>query len=245
MGVTNSKIVAPKAFSANQNYSSRHRLEPSPMTDIIPLLVGAVIVGVIHMSAPDHWVTLCILSTKAGWNKRKLFNVSIITATGHAFLSAILGLAIAVVGVYVSTLISLFLSLIIGAVMLVVGLFIGLKALFSHKKIEVTPEEKLLEKIEKSSMGIKGLSYFAILGAALSPDLSITPFFLGAVPSGLMLAIYVFIVFVVVSVLSEVVLVQVGTCGLAKSFEKVPEKYNDAIVGFVIAAVGIYIMIVG
>lgn len=215
------------------------------MTDIIPLLVGAVIVGVIHMSAPDHWVTLCILSTKAGWNKKKLFTVSITTATGHAFLSAILGLTVAVIGVYVSTLISLFLSLIIGAIMLVVGLFIGLKALFSSKKMEITPEEKLLEKAEKNTMGIKGLSYFAILGAALSPDLSITPFFLGAVPSGLMLAIYVFIVFVIVSILSEAILVQAGTCGLAKTFEKVPEKYNDAIVGFIIAAVGIYIMIVG
>jgi hypothetical protein len=39
------------------------------------------------------------------------------------------------------------------------------------------------------------------------------------------------------------VLVQVGISGLAKTFEHVPEKYNDAIVGFVIAAIGIYIIV--
>ncbi|MGD0996477.1 MAG: hypothetical protein ABR909_13270 [Candidatus Bathyarchaeia archaeon] len=38
-------------------------------------------------------------------------------------------------------------------------------------------------------------------------------------------------------------LVQVGISGLAKTFEHVPEKYNDAIVGFVIAAIGIYIIV--
>jgi hypothetical protein len=39
---------------------------------------------------------------------------------------------------------------------------------YQTKKIEVTPEEKLLEKAESNPKGVKGLSYFAILGAALS-----------------------------------------------------------------------------
>jgi hypothetical protein len=67
---------------------------------------------------------------------------------------------------------------------------------------------------------------------------------LGAVPSGLVLAIYIFSIFVIVSVLTEVAFVQVGIYGLAKTFEKIPEKYNDAIVGFVIAIIGIYIIFV-
>jgi hypothetical protein len=40
-------------------------------------------------------------------------------------------------------------------------------------------------------------------------------------------------------------LVQVGAKGLAKTFEHVPEKYNDSIVGFIIAAIGIYIILAG
>jgi len=55
-------------------------------------------------------------------------------------------------------------------------------------------------------------------------------------------AAYLLIVFVVTSILSQVVLVQVGIKGLAKTLERVPEKYNDSIVRFVIAAIGIYII---
>lgn len=76
----------------------------------------------------------------------------------------------------------------------------------------------------------------------MSPDLSITPVFLAGVPAGLLFGAYLFVVFVLASILCQLVLVQVGIRGLAKTFEHVPEKYNDAIVGFVIAAIGVFIV---
>jgi putative Mn2+ efflux pump MntP len=36
-----------------------------------------------------------------------------------------------------------------------------------------------------------------------------------------------------------------GTVGLAKAFERLPPKYNDALVGLVVAAVGAYILLSG
>jgi nickel/cobalt exporter len=215
------------------------------MTDIVPLLVGAALVGVLHMSAPDHWVTLCILSRASGWNRRRLFGVSLTTASGHAVLSAALGFGIAVAGIAFSRLISSYISYAVGFVMLAVGVFIGVRALVSKKKEEVTPGEKLLEKKKQNASGLNGIGYFAVLGAALSPDLSITPIFLASITVGVLFAFYLLIIFVVTSILAQLVLVQVGIKGLAKTFEHVPEKYNDSIVGFIIAAVGIYIILAG
>jgi len=57
--------------------------------------------------------------------------------------------------------------------------------------------------------------------------------------------VYLLVIFVVTSIASQLILVQVGNKGLAKTFEHVPEKYNDSIVGFVIAAIGIYILVAG
>src|SRR5208283_4084388 len=205
----------------------------------------AALVGVLHMSAPDHWVTLCILSRESGWNNKKLFGISFVTASGHAALSATLGFGIAVAGLLFSRLISSYISYAVGFVMLAVGLFIGIRALVSKKKEEVTPGEKLLEKEKKNASRLNGIGYFAVLGAALSPDLSITPIFLASITVGLLFAFYLLIIFVVTSILSQMILVQVGAKGLAKTFEHVPEKYNDSIVGFVIAAIGIYIIIAG
>jgi hypothetical protein len=215
------------------------------MTDIVPLLVAAALVGVLHMSAPDHWVTLGILSQKLGWNSKKLFGISLVTATGHAALSAALGFGIAVAGLLFSRLISSYISYAVGFTMLAVGLFIGVRALVSKKKEEVTPGEKLLEKEKKSGLTLSGISYFAVLGAALSPDLSITPIFLSSITVGLLFAVYLLVIFVVTSILSQLVLVQVGAKGLAKTIEHIPEKYNDSIVGFVIAAIRIYIILAG
>src|SRR5208337_2365685 len=109
------------------------------MTDILPLLVGAALVGVLHMSAPDHWVTLCILSRQSGWNSKKLFGISFVTAAGHAALSAALGFGIAVAGLLFSRLISSYISYAVGAVMLAAGFFVGVRALVSKKNEEVTP----------------------------------------------------------------------------------------------------------
>ncbi len=215
------------------------------MTDIVPFLVGAALVGVLHMSAPDHWVTLCILSKASGWNRKKLFNISLVTATGHAVLSAALGFGIAVAGLLFSRLISSYISYAVGFAMLITGLFIGIRALVSKKKEEITPGEKLLEKEKKNASKLKGIGYFAVLGAALSPDLSITPIFLASITVGLLFAAYLLIIFIVTSILAQLILVQVGMKGLAKTFEHVPEKYNDSIVGFVIAAIGIYIIFAG
>jgi hypothetical protein len=38
------------------------------MVETIPLLLGALLVGALHMSAPDHWVTLCLLGKVARWS---------------------------------------------------------------------------------------------------------------------------------------------------------------------------------
>jgi len=214
------------------------------MIDLLALLIGAAVVGVLHMSAPDHWVTLCMLGQCQKWTEKKLFNISLVTATGHALFSAALGFGVLAIGFVFSRLISRYVSLGIGVIMVATGLFVGVRALSSKKKLEVTPEEKLLGHQEERDVATAvGISYFAVLGAALSPDLSITPVFLAGVPAGLLFGVYLFVVFVAASVLCQLVLVQVGVRGLAKTLAHVPEKYNDAIVGFVISAIGLYIAV--
>ena len=121
------------------------------VTDVLPLLIGAATVAILHMSAPDHWATLCFLSQSSGWNRRKLLGISFATATGHALLSAVLGFGIALAGILVSRLIASYISTAIGFVMLVAGLFISVTALLSNRKREVTPEEKLLEKEKREN----------------------------------------------------------------------------------------------
>ena len=209
-------------------------------------MIGAAVVGILHMSAPDHWLTLCVLAKNKQWAPKKLFGISFVTAIGHVGFSIIMGLAVVFVGLLFSHLISYYLDTAIGAIMVVAGLVVGfiplLKKNGSHKDGHAHDYEITEEKSGKLSQKI---GYFAILGAALSPDPSIIPIYLSAISSGFSFALKLSVVFATASILTLLLLVQLGKVGLAKTFAKIPEKYHDSMVGFVIAAIGIYIIVSG
>lgn len=220
------------------------------MINLIPYIVGAAVVGILHMSAPDHWATLCLLARNKQWAPKKLFRVSFTTALGHVALSIVMGLVVVGVGLVVSHLISYYLDTGIGIIMLVAGLFFGIKPLVKkghdHHHHE-HPHDHDHEHDKKKKKGIGklegGLSYFIVLGAALSPDPTIIPIYLSAISAGFYFALELSAIFAVASILTLLFFVQLGMVGLGKIFEKIPEKYNDSIVGFVIAAIGVYVLV--
>lgn len=213
------------------------------MISLLPYVIGAAVVGILHMSAPDHWVTICMLGRSAKWTRTRFFGISLATAIGHVVLSVALGLGVVAVGLVFSHLISFYLDTGIAIIMITVGLIVGIRPLVRksdhHDHNHDEDDKKNSDKLNR------GVGYFAVLGAALSPDLSITPIYLSAIKAGFYFAIELSAVFAAASILTLLLLVQLGTVGLAKTFEKIPEKYNDSMVGFVIAAIGIYILVAG
>ena len=91
----------------------------------------------------------------------------------------------------------------------------------------------------------KSAGYFAVLGAALSPDLSILPICLVAVPLGLITVVHTIVIFAASSILTDLLLVLSFSVLFSRAVEKLPSKYNDALVGLVIAVVGVYVLIFG
>ncbi len=211
------------------------------MISTAALLFAAASVGILHMSAPDHWATLVMLGRANRWTHNKLFKNSILTSVGHVILSVILGFAVVIVGIFSSKFVLSAITKIIGMIMIVAGLYYAVK---SYKAEEHCEEEG------KSHTHTKEISNFAVLGAALSPDLSILPIFLIAIPIGFSFAIQVAIVFAVASVMTLLLFVFGGHylvehSRFAKRLEKLDPRYNDVLTGLVIAVVGIYILVFG
>ena len=209
-----------------------------------PLLLGALLVGALHMSAPDHWVTLCLLGKVAKWTRGRLLLVSLATGLGHVLLSVALGLAIVGVGVLFTESLSAQITLGTGVLMLVGGLVYAGRELLS-KKTEDYQQEAQNGYLKAGGGTDRKVGYFAVLGAALSPDLSILPIFILALPAGFSLAIDTAVAFGSASILSLLTFVLLGSWGLDRVFEKIPPRYNNALVGFVVAAVGAYIVLFG
>ena len=220
-------------------------------------VIGAAIVGILHMSAPDHWLTLCVLAKNQQWTSKKLFRTSLVTAVGHVALSVAMGLGVVFVGLVFSHLISSYLDTGIGIIMTAIGLIVGIRPFIGKKthhhhhghihehehSHEHEHEHEEQNKKKNASNLTRKFGYFVVLGAALSPDPSIIPIFLSAISAGLYFALELSIIFAIASIVTLLLLTQLGTIGLAKTLSRIPEKYNDSMVGFVIAAIGIYILV--
>ena len=133
------------------------------MTQVLPLLAASALVGILHMSAPDHWVTLCVLGRKAGWSRARLSGVGVVTAGGHVVFSVLLGFGIVLAGITFSSGLSNSITLGTGALMLVVGAAYGTYRL-TRNADGGSPEPD-------SGAGESGrrITYFLVLGGALSP----------------------------------------------------------------------------
>lgn len=212
------------------------------MINLFAYVIGAAIVGMLHMSAPDHWLTLCALARNKKWAPKKLFGISLMTAIGHVGLSVVMGLIVVVIGIVFSHLISDYLDMAIGIVMICAGLVVGIIPLVRKSEHHHDHHEHDGEK--KFGKLTSRVGYFAVLGAALSPDPSIIPIYLSAISAGFYFALELSIVFATASIITLLLLVQLGTVGLAKTLAKIPEKYNDSMIGFVIMAIGIYVLVV-
>lgn len=210
----------------------------------VPLLFAAATVGILHMSAPDHWVTLIVLGRVSNWNRSRLMEVGVMTAAGHVVLSILLGYVIVGVGLIFSQQVSLYVTEGTGVIMVVGGLTYGIRELRSANNVNYEEETRMRLSGGEGTLG-KRFRHFAVLGAALSPELSVLPIFLLGVPLGLGFVLDTAIVFGLASVVALLFFLLLGTVGLAKALERIPPKHNDALVGFVIAAVGAYILAVG
>jgi len=185
------------------------------------------------MSAPDHWATLVVLGKSAKWTFRKLTSVTLVSALGHVSLSVILALVIVTLSSVFSMLITGYFTEAIGFIMVITGLYVTVNSL--RAKNSRSSETNL----------VKSTGYFAVLGAALSPDLSILPICLVAAPLGIITMVRTVTIFAVSSILTDLMLVLVFSVLFSRAVEKLPSKYNDALVGLVVTAIGIYVIVFG
>jgi uncharacterized BrkB/YihY/UPF0761 family membrane protein len=73
---------------------------------------------------------------------------------------------------------------------------------------------------------------------------TILPVFLVAIPSGFVAVLHAVVIFAVSSILTVILLVILFSTVFNRAVEKMPSRYNDALVGVVIATVGAYVLLV-
>ncbi|MHB8361917.1 MAG: hypothetical protein ACYDAO_10410 [Thermoplasmataceae archaeon] len=176
------------------------------------LLFLSIIIALVHMVAPDHWVPLIAISKKNNYTEFKKYGMASGIAGGHAVISGAIAFLILVLGLtflksYTNDLIYLSIFL-----LLIVGLYFIFNGLHESKEVD--------RKIENS-----------IIAVSIFPDLAIVPIIVSASVLPFSEIIIIFIGFLIASIISLNIMIYVSSLAIGDKFSSMKPENMDYVIG--------------
>ncbi len=183
------------------------------------VIVGTVVVlGGLHMIAPDHWVPLMVVSKKLGYSSGKTYAGAAAMGGLHAITSeAVAGIAL-VAGIFLVKSFLHYLEIASIILLLVVAIYFIVNGY----------------KEEYSDQGYSSSSVRSIIGISAFPDFALIPIMLASSPLSPASISVVLVTFILISALSLMAMVYAAVKGFSKALERVPPRYIDYIMGSVL-----------
>jgi hypothetical protein len=206
------------------------------------LMMSAALVGFVHSLAPGHWLPVVLLAKSRKWSPRTAAAASLVTASGHVFLSLSLIFVALAAGVkFVEEHEHLF-EKYSG---LGLAIFGALYAIYSfrrhsrcHGHTHHGPEPTETEKGLKQSLGF-------LFSVGFSPCIAVFPVFVAASPygwSGLLLTSGAFSVGVVGALAGSTLTV---SAGVLKLDHPIFEHFGDVLTGIGVSLLGLTLFLIG
>lgn len=200
------------------------------------LILGSFVLSLTHALIPNHWFPLVAISRTEKWTREEAMKVTAITGFAHTASTILIGLFVGFIGYKLSSTLELFTNIIAPALLILLGLiYIILNFTIKHEHKHINEE------------AAKGKSKFAIiatLGTAMffSPCIEIEAYYLNAGAYGWTGILILSIIYLTVTVVFLVALVDLGRKSLDKLKDKLHllEKYERLITGSVLIALGIF-----
>lgn len=185
------------------------------------ILLGTVLLlGGLHMIAPDHWVPLTVVSGRLNYSRRKIILSAAMLGALHSVTSeAISGVAL-VIGIL------LFRSYITYTEILSVALLAAVGVYFIVNGYT--------EKEPESGYAIASVK--SILAISVFPDFALIPIMLASSALSVPEIALILAAFTIISTVSLTAMAYVSTAGLAMALENVPPRYIDYVMGLVLIA---------
>jgi nickel/cobalt transporter (NicO) family protein len=129
------------------------------------LLIGTVLLSALHALIPSHWLPIVAIGREAKWSVSKMLRITWWAGLAHVVSTLILGLALAVLGKYISAQIEGFMHDIAPALLMLLGVFY-LYRHYYHHHFHLPPEATR-----------RGILASLLLAMFLSPCLEVVPYF--------------------------------------------------------------------
>ncbi len=203
---------------------------------MIQVIIGSLLLSVVHASIPNHWIPLVALGRSENWSKKELLIITAITGFAHTASTIIIGILVGFLGYELSTRYFSIISVVAPTILIVLGI-IYLIADFSgghhHHHGHI--------KQRNNSSNISKLSIVVSLCVAMffSPCIEIEVYYFNAGILGWTGIWIVSVIYLVVTVLGMVLLVDLGLRGAKKIRSHFLDHHEKMITGIVLIVLGI------
>ncbi len=202
------------------------------MTEI---LIGSLVLSVIHATIPNHWIPLVAIGKTENWSRNETLWVTVIAGSAHTISTILVGIIIGLVGYKLSSTHEFVTRVVAPLILVTLGLFyviMDLKNSHHHRNL-----------VETGSISKKSkLSIITSLCIAMffSPCIEIEAYYFKAGTGGWFGITIVSIVYLIVTVLGMLLLVDLGRKGVEKIKWHFLEHHERKIMGVVLIALGIF-----
>jgi len=205
------------------------------MQGVIQILIGGFILSVIHALIPNHWIPLVAIGKTENWSRNETLWVTAITGSAHTLSTILVGIFVGLVGYKLSSTHEFITRVVAPSILVILGfiyLIVDLKSSHHHRNpVEIGSISK------KPKLGI-----ITSLGIAMffSPCLEIEAYYFTAGTLGWLGIGIVSIVYLVVTVLGMLLLVDLGCKGVEKIKWHFLEHHEKRVTGLVLMVLGIF-----
>ena len=201
------------------------------MTEI---LIGSLVLSVIHATIPNHWIPLVAIGKTENWSRNETLWVTVIAGSAHTISTILVGISIGLVGYKLSSTHEFVTRVVAPLILVTLGLFyliVDLKNFHHNRNL-----------VETGSISKKSkLSIITSLCIAMffSPCIQIEAYYFKAGTGGWLGITIVSIVYLIVTILGMLLLVDLGRKGVEKIKWHFLEHHERRVMGVVLIALGI------
>ena len=214
---------------------------------MMQIILGGLMLSIIHASIPNHWISLVALSKVEKWSRWQTIKITAIAGLSYTFSTAIIGIAIGLFGYKLNTIINIIVSIYAPLVLIVLG-FSYINRCFSNSKSDFKKRHRRKQKHLNSDNikpRTKKQSFTLILVFSsvmfFSPCLEIDSYYTYVGTISLMGIILLSFIYIFVTILGMIILVDIASKGIRKLTEKfLFLEYNvETIFGSILILMGI------
>ena len=197
---------------------------------MLQIFLGSLLLSVIHASIPNHWLPLIAISKSENWSRRETMTATAIAGFSHTASTIMIGILVGLLGFKLSENYEPVIRIIAPVVLIALGsiyILVGIKHSHFHDSERVTNKSSKIAIIASLSFGM----FF-------SPCIEIEAYYFSAGLIGWNGILIVSVVYLIVTVIGMLILVDLGLKGINKLNWHFLEHNEKRVTGIVLISIG-------